>query len=132
MITIGYIIHSLSKCSQKLNISSWFNPNLLKCHYYHGRHIRGQQIFSSPHHFLDEDLLDQHTFFSIWKQCQMWLQLWSHPLIEFYLYKKLLANNQIIFHKLSKWLKLIELSMITILESVEDDSYFFCIFFFHK
>jgi hypothetical protein len=77
-------------------------------------------------------LLDQHTFFSIWKQCQMWLQLWSHRLIEFYLYKKLLANNQIIFHKLSKWLKLIELSMITILESVEDDSYFFCIFFFHK
>ncbi len=125
MIAIGCIIHSQSGCSQKLNISFWFNSNLLKCHYYHGRHIRGQQYFHSPTFFLMKICWNNMFFFSKWRQCQMWLQLWNHPSIEIFLLIKLLANNQIIFHKLSKWLKLTKLLMVTIVESVEDESFFF-------
>jgi hypothetical protein len=41
----------------------------------------------------------------------------------------LLANNYIIFHKFSKWLKLIKVSMAMVLESIEDEKCFFTLSF---
>ncbi len=40
-----------------------------------------------------------------------------------------LASNQIIFHKLFKWLKLIELFMAMVLGNVEDNRCFFILSF---
>ncbi len=92
---------------------------ILKVHYYYGRNINPNQV-SFPL-LLDEAKLDELAFF--FKLIMMSnVVITMKPPTNCNLCSKmraLLANNWIISHKLSEWLKFIELSMVMVLGSVK-------------
>jgi len=80
---------------------------------------------------LDEAKLDEQTSFFKMAMMSKVAMAMKSPINcnPFSKMSTLLVNNQITFHKLSKWLKLIKLFMVMILGSVEDERCFFIIFF---
>ncbi len=95
--------------------------SILKAHYYFGKHIGPKQLFIPP--LMKHCSCNMHMFSN--SLCSPIAML---PLVLLYnpctkIWTKL-ATNQLLFHRLSKWLKFIELSMAIIMGSVEDERCF--------
>jgi hypothetical protein len=99
--------------------------NILKAHYCHGKNIGANQMYIPL--LLDElNLKAQASLFKMTMLANfivaMKLPLDYNPCSKMW---ALLTTNQIICSKLSKWLKLVELSMVMVFGNVEDDMCFF-------
>jgi hypothetical protein len=95
--------------------------SILKAHYCFGKHIGPKQLFIPP--LLDETLLVQHAYvfkLTMLANCHATMS----PIVNYNPSTKFwtkLAYNQLLSHWLSKWLKLIELSMAIIMGNVENE-----------